>query len=86
MERASHSIPTQPPGAPYLPGFGRCGIPQASPSSLSRIAQLRTAALVGLWAEIDGRSPATAFRSRPQGSCLYRSGNIPQSKIRHNLT
>jgi hypothetical protein len=62
MERASNSIPTQPPGASYLPGFGRCGIPQASPSSLSRITCLRTAALVGRnrWA-----CPATAFRSRP---------------------
>jgi hypothetical protein len=25
--------PPQVPGAPYLPGFGRCGIPQAYPSS-----------------------------------------------------
>jgi hypothetical protein len=28
--------PPQSPGAPYLPGFGRCGIPQVSPSSPSR--------------------------------------------------
>jgi len=26
----------QPPGAPYLPVFGRCGIPRAYPSSLLR--------------------------------------------------
>ena len=34
--RISALSPPQKPGAPYLPGFGRCGIPQVSPSSPSR--------------------------------------------------
>jgi hypothetical protein len=41
---------------------------QASPSSLSRVLQLRTGAPCShqrTWAENDGRSPTTAFRSGP---------------------
>jgi hypothetical protein len=34
--RISALSPPQKPGAPYLPGFGRCGIPQVSPTSPSR--------------------------------------------------
>jgi hypothetical protein len=37
--------PSLQPGAPHLPGFGRCGIPQAFPSHLLRTTQLRTSAL-----------------------------------------
>jgi hypothetical protein len=46
--------------------FARCGIPQASPSSLLRTSQLYRGAPRSperTWAENDGRSPTAAFRS-----------------------
>jgi hypothetical protein len=46
--------------------LARCGIPQASPSSLLRTLQIRPGAPCShqrTWAENDGRSPTTACRA-----------------------
>ena len=63
------SIPAPIAGCPTSRSFfARCGIPQALLSSLSRAPQLRTGAPCShqrTWAENDGRSPSTAFRSGP---------------------
>jgi hypothetical protein len=48
--------------------FARCGIPQVFPSSLLRASRIYTGAPRSpkrTWAENDGRSPTTAFRSGP---------------------
>jgi hypothetical protein len=60
--------------------FARCGIPQASPSSLLRTRQLRPGAPCShqrTWAENDGRSPpqpyapnSTVLSFRPQRSLM----------------
>jgi hypothetical protein len=65
--------PPPTPGAPYLPGFGRCGIPQVSPLKPFAGRQLYRGAPRShqrTWAENDGRSPTTAVRS---GSYTFSS-------------
>jgi hypothetical protein len=65
-EHALGSIPATRAGCPTSRSFfARCGIPQAFPSSRSRVPQLHTGAPCShqrTWAENDGRSPTTAFR------------------------